>query len=897
MSWNPGDRCQCNWRNQGQWYPGTIMRGQLLGISDAGDLEVTYTIEFDDGDLESAVPEIRIRPPKTTDIIPTVVAQIAHSTNLNVRVALLPSRRFKVGDQILMRQDNAWVAGLVETINPSVAAGATTASTTVAYRVMSKKTQTDLYELTLIKEDTNKFIRQPDGTSWGSFLKQTNNTQEEEIASKQPPPSLRCCITQELMNDPVFASDGHSYDRTALETWFESGKRTSPSTNLPITRTLTTNWNLKQQIQTWARQDKNGQEYQQQIQMYFGQLAMNLTTIKEVATVITAIRGTVQLASSRNICIIGAKEMTRLETLTSASVVFDKNPCEWNVASQHTITDLLTSLRTECTKSIFNAQEQHRLLCARLIVLESTRKQQDRTTNLLEFQEKQKTQLAVVTKAVVKLQEKYERLAVAKDHLKPLEKVLEYAQQDLNEARTAVNGTADAKSNKKKWNTVQECTMAVDQIKKAQVSATKKVSLTLVDVKLLQAEVARARKAEAYTRKQTNFLQIEQPKQIARRTNILNSLIQQYQEEKDVISDTLKHVGSRLVPFQCLAPPSSTSSSSSSSTSANVPALPSNASNANDINANHVGNKRVRSTDLSLPIDPKRRKVVAPPSISPEKVYVSRAAQLLFDEGYSYFYGTEFQKINRERGRTYIEAAAASDCAVAIIFCQLVEHMDPNYDDTLYDDLGEYLDCWCGVELDTLDACTQIVTNPKTHYEEMMFGTIATQSEPFPKVLDRYRDFEGWDGDETDEELDMWNENERRCLSGNETEARQKLVRAASQGNTHAMITMSKLDRKQPSLHSFWGTDNHTLEVDWMEKAAKAGDSYARCQLGEIYLRSGPMKNTDVARKWLRMAEQQGHTVAKNLLAKLDLAEQVAEDATFARAFALGVQRDVVGDY
>jgi hypothetical protein len=299
-----------------------------------------------------------------------------------------------------------------------------------------------------------------------------------------------------------------------------------------------------------------------------------------------------------------------------------------------------------------------------------------------------------------------------------------------------------------------------------------------------------------------------------------------------------------------------------------------------------------------LPIDPKRRKVVAPPSISPEKVYVSRAAQLLFDEGYSYFYGTEFQKINRERGRTYIEAAAASDCAVAIIFCQLVEHMDPNYDDTLYDDLGEYLDCWCGVELDTLDACTQIVTNPKTHYEEMMFGTIATQSEPFPKVLDRYRDFEGWDGDETDEELDMWNENERRCLSGNETEARQKLVRAASQGNTHAMITMSKLDRKQPSLHSFWGTDNHTLELGWMEKAAKAGDSIARCKLGEMYLRSGPMKNTDVARKWLRMAEQQGHTVAKELLAKLERAEQVAEDATFARAFASGVQRGVPsGDY
>ena len=102
-----------------------------------------WAIKYDDGDLEMEVPNIRIRPPKTTDIVPTAVAQIARSTN---------TRRFKVGDQIVMRQDNAWVAGLVETINPNHH----------AYRVMSK-TETESYELTMIKEDTNKFIRQPDG--------------------------------------------------------------------------------------------------------------------------------------------------------------------------------------------------------------------------------------------------------------------------------------------------------------------------------------------------------------------------------------------------------------------------------------------------------------------------------------------------------------------------------------------------------------------------------------------------------------------------------------------------------------------------------------------------------------------------------------------------------------
>ena len=150
--------------------------------------------------------------------------------------------------------------------------------------------------------------------------------------------------------------------------------------------------------------------------------------------------------------------------------------------------------------------------------------------------------------------------------------------------------------------------------------------------------------------------------------------------------------------------------------------------------------------------------------------------------------------------------------------------------------------------------------------------------------------------DGTNEQLDTWDEN---WTLMNETEARQKLARAASQGNTKSMITMSKLDRKQPSLHSFWGTDTHTLEYEWMEKAAKAGDSSARCQLGEMFLRSGPMKNTDAARKWLRLAEQQGHALAKELLAKLERAEQVAEDSIYARAFASGFQvpHGHVGDY
>ena len=51
-----------------------------------------------------------------------------------------------------------------------------------------------------------------------------------------PPPSesypdeFACPISYELMQDPVIASDGHTYERSAIAAWFER-RRTSPITN------------------------------------------------------------------------------------------------------------------------------------------------------------------------------------------------------------------------------------------------------------------------------------------------------------------------------------------------------------------------------------------------------------------------------------------------------------------------------------------------------------------------------------------------------------------------------------------------------------------------------------------------------------------------------------------
>lgn len=53
------------------------------------------------------------------------------------------------------------------------------------------------------------------------------------IPNKDPqmPEEFYCPITQEVMKDPVIAADGFTYERSAISSWFQSGKDTSPMTN------------------------------------------------------------------------------------------------------------------------------------------------------------------------------------------------------------------------------------------------------------------------------------------------------------------------------------------------------------------------------------------------------------------------------------------------------------------------------------------------------------------------------------------------------------------------------------------------------------------------------------------------------------------------------------------
>jgi hypothetical protein len=69
-------------------------------------------------------------------------------------------------------------------------------------------------------------------------------------AAAEPPADHLCPITNEVMEDPVVAADGHSYEREAIETWFR-GHNTSPMTNQVIPLTLLPNVTLRKLIAAW----------------------------------------------------------------------------------------------------------------------------------------------------------------------------------------------------------------------------------------------------------------------------------------------------------------------------------------------------------------------------------------------------------------------------------------------------------------------------------------------------------------------------------------------------------------------------------------------------------------------------------------------------------------------
>ncbi len=105
-------------------------------------------------------------------------------------------------------------------------------------------------EINILKQENNSFKQDFKDMSSSSLSHETITQLQQQYEKISFPqyPTIICPITQEIMVEPVIAFDGQSYEKTAIEQWFQSNNK-SPSngTELP-TRILIANHSLRKLI-------------------------------------------------------------------------------------------------------------------------------------------------------------------------------------------------------------------------------------------------------------------------------------------------------------------------------------------------------------------------------------------------------------------------------------------------------------------------------------------------------------------------------------------------------------------------------------------------------------------------------------------------------------------------
>ena len=81
---------------------------------------------------------------------------------------------------------------------------------------------------------------------------------QSSYESENIPNEFICPITNNVMDDPVIAVDGYTYERSSITEWFKRGHQTSPFTNLQLTDTsLRVNLSLKKLIFDFLEQNSS----------------------------------------------------------------------------------------------------------------------------------------------------------------------------------------------------------------------------------------------------------------------------------------------------------------------------------------------------------------------------------------------------------------------------------------------------------------------------------------------------------------------------------------------------------------------------------------------------------------------------------------------------------------
>jgi len=106
-------------------------------------------------------------------------------------------------------------------------------------------------DLTHMKKNKGEEEEEEEGDGAEQNLASGRNKGKQKV-NENPPPDFLCPITNEVMKDPVVASDGHTYEKTAIEEWFRKSN-TSPMTGVALEmKTVFPNFNLRSRIKDWV---------------------------------------------------------------------------------------------------------------------------------------------------------------------------------------------------------------------------------------------------------------------------------------------------------------------------------------------------------------------------------------------------------------------------------------------------------------------------------------------------------------------------------------------------------------------------------------------------------------------------------------------------------------------
>ena len=183
----------------------------------------------------------------------------------------------------------------------------------------------------------------------------------------------------------------------------------------------------------------------------------------------------------------------------------------------------------------------------------------------------------------------------------------------------------------------------------------------------------------------------------------------------------------------------------------------------------------------------------------------------------AYWCGSDFKKMDQERGRMMMEASASSGCPMAVAYC--------------------HYQGWNGLEEDEEKAFEMFLKIEKEtngdHWAQCMLGFC-------------YRYGYGTDQDH----------NKRFEFN----------TKSAEQGNILAMNNVGACYYK-----GFGCDQNYTKAFEWQEKSAKLGYSGAMNNVGGFYENGfGVRKDLNKAKEWYAKAAAQGHVLAQAALDRVN---------------------------